>query len=447
MRVLRRILAKASQKKVHNLFQVVFYFILLFGNLACLFIYINVQKEAEKVEKSIYRTVLVNKIWRADGTDCNTNFSSTEIERLEQEDGIENWLGIMLGIKQADGIVPYEIDLSWDFHVIGVDNTEEYQLFSMQGLEIQEGIPITEKNCKEDVVLISDKLAVKNNLKLGDTITFRSSEQDYAYVGMRETEVKIVGIFTYPEEDSSVRTPMNSKANLFFVPTKVLANNLYMGERYDQLQICVKNAKDVPGFVANMKQLFPDAKDEYGQYFCQYIWGEGWYEQIARPYEQILGLARILILVIGLGSVVCVYLIGSVWLRDDGNESEVLLGMGEKKRTVITQFLLEEGIPFLIGAVFAFGVSLYGYKNVIPKINNYYQEQRETINEELKISKWEGQEETIRKDIFEPELQNIRYSDIGIDDMEILELLMVFGAVTGAFVCVRGGQLWRFLNE
>ena len=175
MRVLRRILAKASQKKVRNLFQVVFYFILLFGNLACLFIYINVQKEAEKVEKSIYRTVLVNKIWRADGTDCNTNFSSTEIERLEQEDGIENWLGIMLGIKQADGIVPYEIDLSWDFHVIGVDNTEEYQLFSMQGLEIQEGIPITEKNCKEDVVLISDKLAVKNNLKLGDTITFRSS--------------------------------------------------------------------------------------------------------------------------------------------------------------------------------------------------------------------------------------------------------------------------------
>ena len=154
-----------------------------------------------------------------------------------------------------------------------------------------------------------------------------------------------------------------------------------------------------------------------------------------------------MILVIGLGSAVCVYLIGSVWLRDDGNESEVLLGMGEKKRTVITQFLLEEGIPFLIGAVFAFGVSLYGYKNVIPKINNYYQEQRETINEELKISKWEGQEETIRKDIFEPELQNIRYSDIGIDDMEILELLMVFGAVTGAFVCVRGGQLWRFLNE
>ena len=75
MRVLRRILAKASQKKVRNLFQVVFYFILLFGNLACLFIYINVQKEAEKVEKSIYRTVLVNKIWRADGTDCNTNFS------------------------------------------------------------------------------------------------------------------------------------------------------------------------------------------------------------------------------------------------------------------------------------------------------------------------------------------------------------------------------------
>ncbi len=48
MRVLRRILAKASQKKVRNLFQVVFYFILLFGNLACLFIYINVQKEAEK---------------------------------------------------------------------------------------------------------------------------------------------------------------------------------------------------------------------------------------------------------------------------------------------------------------------------------------------------------------------------------------------------------------
>lgn len=447
MSVIKRVIAKRKQEKRRVWIQIVFYAVLLFGMFGCALIYTNVKEEVKKTEKSIYRTVLLRKVWRADNMDSNVNFSTVEIEQLSQVKDIEKWMGIMYSEKMAHDIHPYGMNEEIAFPVVGVNNTKEYHMFSMQGIELKEGKNITDENCDEDIILISDKLAQKNKLSVGDTVTLSSSELDYGVVGMRETTLKIIGIFSYPEEDLNVRIPIQSKANLFFVPTKVLADNLYMGDSYFQLQICMKDAKSVSGFIDGLDKIFPDTEDEVGQYFCEYVWEENWYDEIVKPYKQLALISKILIVIIAVGSVICVYLVGSIWLRNDGKEAEILIGLGEKKRTIIGQFILEEIIPFFIGGVLACIMLFGGYREIIPKINNYYREEREEINEELTVIKSNGQIETLEKEIFEPDLHNIRFTEIHMGNAEIGEMIFIIVAIAGAFILVRGGQLCHFLNE
>lgn len=217
----------------------------------------------------------------------------------------------------------------------------------------------------KSVVMISDKLAELNNLKVGDTATFKNYIMDYETNEVRsETDygLEIVGIYRVNAQKTNKNTSSDSaesdkyaKAyeemqaeNTLFVPNKIIedvgkeqsaayaemsgeevSSGGYIGEPV----YILKSPDDLEKFKQEAKPYLP-------KFFIASASSDN-YDTIAAPVKSMSKLSGYVLYVAIGATILIITLVVLLFLRDRKHELGIYLSLGEARSKVVLQTLVE----------------------------------------------------------------------------------------------------------
>lgn len=278
-------------------------------------------------------------------------------------------------------------------HIYGVTNSEMCEAFSVYGYTLAAGDPITTADKGKPSLIISEEYAELNHLTIGDSITFHGS----SYYGMDPEKIgkktfTVTGIFAAPSQDGVVYPFLTEDpANYMFAETYYLLDWL-QDEEVAWATVYLKNASDVEAFlnetaqkldVCNITGRF-NASEDYitaidagitkeemqgelhenrwenwdEHHFYTVQWDKDWFEMVAKPTESVRDLSVILALALLGGAILVLILICVLNVCGRTKEYGLLLSLGEDKKKVAAQAMLETLLPLIAALVFGLALSV-----------------------------------------------------------------------------------------
>jgi len=249
--------------------------------------------------------------------------------------------------------------------------------FSVNGYHLIEGKHFTQADSDRDVCIISEQLAEKNNLKLGDKI-----EMENIYVkNVPFIDVEIIGIFSAPESDY-IKGFGYRPEEIVFVP---LGFNPKFDPRIGGVSAVgyvtayLKNMEDIDAFIdetkakinisevrkSHFKTPVSEARPEEfvnlsGDDFADYISANPiynlnidreWYNMLAGPIEKVNVLAGVMTIAMLTAALIIIVLISILSLKGRKKEFGVLLSMGESRTKIVSQIAVEIFVPIMLAMV------------------------------------------------------------------------------------------------
>ncbi|AME09408.1 MULTISPECIES: ABC transporter permease [Gemella] len=264
----------------------------------------------------------------------------------------------VVDVKQNVTIDESNSKLSNLVSIFGTTDTKLEKEFTSGVFKLEKGNPITEKDNSK--VLIHEKLAQKNNLKVGDKIKLRGvAIKETNTQESSEVELEVAGIFSGQKNEkntglssdateNTIFTDYNSsqklwgyKANDYKVTTAV-----YFLSNPNEIDSAVDTAKKTP-IDWNGVDIVKNNKD---------------FEAVSSSVINFKNIIDVLTLGIIIGSVVVLSLILMFWLRERIYEIGILLSLGISKIKIIAQFIIE----LMIISVFSIILSSTG-GNIVAK--------------------------------------------------------------------------------
>ena len=306
-----------------------------------------------------------------------------------------------------------EYDAFWNIEQIAKENTirgynrtEWCNDFQTNNVELIKGRHINEEDRYK--VLISDTLAEKNQLVVGDIITAEingyyvngNTEEIYANIALEIVGIfhvnvnQIIGMYT-PEMDildNYMYTDFKTAEELFkvFHEAKELENAVDVSTL---ATFYINSELNVEGVIEKVKNI----EDIPWEYYTIKI-NDSIYQSALKPLQmisRITGFTMIFILVM---CIVILLLILKIWIKSRKREIGILLSLGETKQKIILQILIEGilvlTIALLIAIVSSSIVSNRIGNNILTSIN----EQNERI-EEMKREKVEANKNNVPSEI------------------------------------------------
>ena len=235
-------------------------------------------------------------------------------------------------------------------------------------LTLAEGRHITTDDTH--VAIISQDLAERNELKIGDYLTAHSySVEDQGFTGP-EIRVQIIGLFTphAVEQFGETVTTYDKIQNRVFVDLQS-SKEFDGGEinyGFSALHVTIDDPQDMARVVAEVKAL-PGID---WKAFTVEVDNET-YENAAAPLATLNELVVTLLVVIIVVSAIILALILTLWTKTRIHEIGVFLSVGIRKSAIIGQYLIE----VLLIAVLAFGLSYFTSNAIAGQIGNHLLEQ------------------------------------------------------------------------
>lgn len=273
------------------------------------------------------------------------------------------------------GTVPVDLKYFRYTKIFGVCETADDQLFTSDALTLAEGRHITADD--SHAAIISQDLAEKSGLQIGDFITAHSYDtEERGYTG-KEIRVRIVGLFApnAVEQFGETVTTYDKIQNRVFVDlqTAVEIDGGSVNYGFSAINITVDDPRDIDRAVSDVKAL----SDIDWSAFTVYVDNEA-YENAAAPLSALNELIVTLLAVIIIVSAVILTLILTLWTKTRIHEIGVFLSVGMKKSAIIGQYLIE----VLMIAVLAFGLSFFTSSAVADRIGDRLLEQSIRTNTE-----------------------------------------------------------------
>ncbi|MDX8045753.1 ABC transporter permease [Gracilibacillus sp. S3-1-1] len=222
--------------------------------------------------------------------------------------------------------------------------------------EITNGSPVT---------IISKNLAEANHLQVGDTFNLLNQVYDYdeetgeeSITDSRDVPLEIIGLF----EPTTVNTEQNNDddfhdfmdgeyQNTLYVPNEMifqesqfaygLDDDLSMDDMYLSPIFVLNNAEDAEAFEQETLPLLP-------QYYIVHH-ATDTYENIAGPIESMSTLAKYVLIVAVITTILIIGLVVLLFLRDRKHELGIYLSLGESRLRVVGQIMTEVIIISIIG--------------------------------------------------------------------------------------------------
>lgn len=251
---------------------------------------------------------------------------------------------------------------------LGVCSTEDDELFTSGTLSLTEGRHMIADDIH--TAMISQDLAERNGLKIGDDLTAHSySVENQNFTG-QEIKLQIIGLFApnVLEQFGETVTAYDKIQNRIFVDLQT-SKEFDGGEinyGFSALHVTIDDPQDMERVVADVKALpgidwkafTVEADNET-------------YKNAAAPLAVLKELMVTLLTVIIVVSTGILTLVLTFWTKTRIHEIGVFLSVGIGKPAVIGQHLTE----VLLIAVFAFGLSYFTSNAIAGQIGNHLLEQ------------------------------------------------------------------------
>ena len=265
---------------------------------------------------------------------------------------------------------------SWEFYQIqhitaymyGNTDTSLCDKFRTGAFELVEGRHIQPDDRQK--VLISDYIAEKNNIGIGDTvhISLRNNHigiyKDVKKV-LAETDLEIVGIFhvngyqptgefvdqsditynwflTDEYTATQIKELWNEHYYLDFVPEV----------NYENLTFFVDEPARLNEIMEEVKQLDVENID-----FFDLSLDDTMYKSTVEPLNSIRNLITGMMVALAAGCVIVLLIVFTLWVRDRRKEIAIYISMGLEKASIVGQLLLEAVIITAIAFAVAFPIS------------------------------------------------------------------------------------------
>lgn len=228
-----------------------------------------------------------------------------------------------------------------------------WQPFFLNGaLEISEGRNIKSSDRKKAV--ISEELADRNKLKIGDKLTISSFNYITGERYGNTLELEIVGIFqmNFEEQVSKYTTESDIISNLIFTDEEEFTNwwtgewNEYYNEDpivplEDPVVTYVTLYVDDPGMLKEVEDEIRGIDDKIDWEYYNFEYYDKDYKAIAKPLLLMVKLSTALMIIMAVGALVILSFILSMWIQGRKKEIHILSLIGIKKRSILAQIVLE----------------------------------------------------------------------------------------------------------
>lgn len=249
----------------------------------------------------------------------------------------------------------------------------KYQPFFQNGaMELVEGRHLTKEDFAK--VLVSDVLARRNGLHIGDTVTaqnFDTIPEHAVYGDVFESE--IVGIFkvNFTQKYSEYTTEEQIVENFIFADPAMFQWSVNEGRAHSGMEplIYADNLLGRITLYVDDPQKLDSVKEEVlamdGIEFDRYnlTYKDDDYKAVAKPLLTIEKLFSIFIAIVFIGSLIILSLVLSMWVKSRKREIGILTSVGIKNRSVLFQLLLECAVisvmAFLLAGIFSGPVVTY----------------------------------------------------------------------------------------
>ena len=251
---------------------------------------------------------------------------------------------------QSEGDV-YNFDVY--SHVNGfylVDVGQWHPFFINGALQLVEGRNIEAEDNRKAV--ISEELAQRNGLKIGDTIESRNFDFVTGELFGTSFESEIIGIFKINfQQDLSEWTSEDAiLANIIFADremrywaqvefNKHINRQVLAKESYDTLDNLTVFVDDPLMLDSVKEKILAIDKVDWSYYdFKEY---DHDYKVAAGPLNTMVTLSTVLIMAMALGLLIILSLVLTMWIRSRKREMGILSSLGIKRQAILAQFVLE----------------------------------------------------------------------------------------------------------
>jgi putative ABC transport system permease protein len=289
-------------------------------------------------------------------TDLEQSITAGQIKSLHETGNI-NFVNRVNEITASPD--NFEISISHDEDVTtagvrlqGFDDLSRDSLFGQNTIVLLAG----SLALRENEIIIHQLLAVMNGVAIGDSISFNNS-------GIAADGV-IAGVYTFV--DAEIRNEENTPStfrfeNLIFTHT-ALINQLQGKEGYAEAHFYVKD----PNAIQDTRNIF---EREMRQTVFEVRVSDALYRRIAAPLSQTAGLTTIILVITGIGVLVVVSLLLTIWSRERRKETALLMSIGERNVNIVMQRLVEVMAIYLL----AFGLVIPIVFVTAPFMGGFYQ--------------------------------------------------------------------------
>lgn len=195
----------------------------------------------------------------------------------------------------------------------------------------------------KDAVIISYELATTNDLKVGDTITVKDSSD-------KSHKLTIKGIYQNSETKG-----FNISYNKIYINAST-AEGFMTEDEYNDGNYTLKSAvfylddpENSNKFISESKNIITDLEDRNLTLDID----TRTYEQMTSSIQNVAKLSTVILVIVIIAAIVVISLITINSLKDRNYELGVLLGLGEKKIKIVSQFIAEIALLATISFVCA----------------------------------------------------------------------------------------------
>ncbi|MDO5292974.1 MAG: FtsX-like permease family protein [bacterium] len=413
MRIFMRAWANLVHKKIQTIGTILIFTALLGIGLACLMIYDATDASIAISEKAITNAVTIQPpmVIGAGGSVDTATINETDIPVMVNSDYVEEYNSIvqyMYFFSPKDSTDVYE-----NLHVTAIQNSQYYEPFSSGSFYLKEGKHFVTKDQGKKEVLISSIYASENGLNVGDTLTVHESQLSRELYLERSNDqlldLEVIGIFTSDDKEA-----LKSAQNWIYMPYSTLLEywkSVYGEEsrltvhQIVQVVVYLKNSSDIEPYLEYLKKNinveeisniteginYHNVKEvtagtyntmdpkELSKLYADTILGEffykqwyyvlidsDWYSMVAAPLEEIRDIMKYTGIIMGIATFFIMALICSFTLRKRNKEFGVLLSIGESKKRIALQILVEVIVLVIVAA----GIAMVAAPGITKRYGN-----------------------------------------------------------------------------
>jgi len=286
--------------------------------------------------------------------------TKANLEQMMAISGVHSYVtrnsGHVSGLSFIEGFEWGELDDVGTLH--GVNDSELLSDFSNETLSLVVGRHITPED--ENKVMISQALALENNLEIGNKIELipanvsSNDVEDSVADDKTSIQAEIVGIFTENEAQ-----PIGFQSTALLMVNQIFSDHFLLHHlgltnlrEYESATFYAYDPADLPRIVAEIGQL---EGVDWDIFHIQY--NDFNYMRISEDLQTIQNLILILLIGIGVVSIVILTLILILRMRGRVHEVGILLSVGIGQNQILGGFLLEITMIAMVAFIFSFFIT------------------------------------------------------------------------------------------